>query len=199
MKQPKFLTTKALIRPFGGRVCRWHTVATGRTGPGPEGPSPKRGRKKIFPLNIKTSPSQQPGSWNLEPSKKKPANDKPCVKRDECPCEKRDEGPYTLRALGGRQPSWGMGVTSLMDVTTNPAPWRARMAVSRPDPGPFTKTETVLTPNPMAFLAAPSAVTCAAKGVPFLVPLKPELPAVAQTMMLPRSSVILTMVLLKDD
>ena len=51
----------------------------------------------------------------------------------------------------------------------------------------------------MAFLAAVSAVTWAAKGVPFLVPLNPQLPAVDQTITWPCSSVMETIVLLKDD
>src|SRR5205809_6569537 len=48
-------------------------------------------------------------------------------------------------------------------------------------------------------LPAVSAVTCAANGVPFLVPLNPQLPAVDQTITLPLSSAIDTIVLLKDD
>ena len=44
----------------------------------------------------------------------------------------------TLRRLGGRQPLCGTGVTSLMPVTSMPVFWIERMAVSRPEPGPFT-------------------------------------------------------------
>src|SRR5439155_5883972 len=35
----------------------------------------------------------------------------------------------------GRQPLWGMGVTSLMPATSMPVFMRERMAVSRPEPG----------------------------------------------------------------
>src|SRR5207247_10619139 len=49
----------------------------------------------------------------------------------------------TLRRFGWRQPLWGMGVTSLMPTTSMPAFWIERMAVSRPEPGPFTITSTL--------------------------------------------------------
>jgi hypothetical protein len=54
-------------------------------------------------------------------------------------------------------------------------------------------------PDDIALRAALVAVNCAAKGVPFLVPLNPELPADAHEITLPFISVILTMVLLNDD
>lgn len=44
----------------------------------------------------------------------------------------------TLLRLGGRQPLWGSGVTSMISVTSMPAPWMVRMADSRPLPGPLT-------------------------------------------------------------
>ena len=44
----------------------------------------------------------------------------------------------TRRRLGGRQPLWGTGVTSLMPATIRPVAWSARMAASRPVPGPLT-------------------------------------------------------------
>ena len=56
----------------------------------------------------------------------------------------------TLRRLGGRQPLCGMGVTSLMPTTSMPAFWMDRIAVSRPDPGPFTTTSTLRTPCSIA-------------------------------------------------
>src|SRR3954453_9826708 len=43
--------------------------------------------------------------------------------------------PQTRRRLGGRQPLWGTGVTSLMPVTSMPAVCSERIAVSRPAPG----------------------------------------------------------------
>src|SRR5699024_4256475 len=44
----------------------------------------------------------------------------------------------TRRRLGGRQPLCGMGVTSRIMVTSRPVACRARMALSRPEPGPLT-------------------------------------------------------------
>src|SRR5699024_1641784 len=44
----------------------------------------------------------------------------------------------TRRRLGGRQPLWGMGVTSLIIVTSRPVACSARIADSRPAPGPLT-------------------------------------------------------------
>ena len=44
----------------------------------------------------------------------------------------------TRRRFGGRQPLWGTGVTSLIRVTSRPTACSARMAASRPAPGPFT-------------------------------------------------------------
>ena len=46
--------------------------------------------------------------------------------------------PYTRRRFGGRQPLWGIGVTSLIMLTSRPAACRERMAASRPEPGPLT-------------------------------------------------------------
>ena len=45
---------------------------------------------------------------------------------------------YTRRRFGGRQPLCGMGVTSVIAVTSRPAVWSERIACSRPAPGPFT-------------------------------------------------------------
>src|SRR5512143_757798 len=106
---------------------------------------------------------------------------------------------YTRRRLGGRQPLWGTGVTSLMDVTLNPVFWRARSADSRPGPGPLTKTSTLFIPASTAFLAASSAATCAAKGVLFREPLNPSTPALDQATVLPMLSVMVTIVLLNVD
>ena len=73
------------------------------------------------------------------------------------------------------------------------------MAVSRPDPCPFTKISTFFIPVPNASKAAFSAAVCAAKGVLFLAPLKPELPADAHETVSPAKFVIVTIVLLKVD
>src|SRR3954453_11308769 len=78
----------------------------------------------------------------------------------------------TLRRLRGRQPLCACGVTSLTPVTSSPAAWRLRIAVSRPEPGPLTKTSTFCMPCSMPLRAAASAVTCAAKGVDLREPLK---------------------------
>src|SRR5438093_766336 len=75
--------------------------------------------------------------------------------------------PYTRRRLGGRQPLWGMGVTSRMAVISSPTACSDRMAASRPDPGPRTYTSTCLSPSSMALRAAFSAAVWAAKGVLF--------------------------------
>ena len=88
----------------------------------------------------------------------------------------------TLRRLGGRQPLCGIGVTSLMPTTSMPVFWIVRIAVSRPEPGPFTTTSTLRTPCSIARRAAVSAASCAANGVLLREPLKPTLPADAQAM-----------------
>ena len=54
------------------------------------------------------------------------------------------------------------------------------MAVSRPEPGPFTKTSTLRMPCSMARRAAFSAAICAANGVDLREPLNPTWPALAQ-------------------
>src|SRR5689334_21192197 len=96
----------------------------------------------------------------------------------------RDIG-YTLRRLGGRQPLCGIGVTSLITEISSPAACMARMAASRPTPGPLTRSETSLTPASIAFLAAVSAASCAANGVPLRAPLNPTEPAEAQEITAP--------------
>src|SRR3954466_12837286 len=104
----------------------------------------------------------------------------------------------TLRRLRGRHPLWAWGVTSLTLVTSSPAAWRERMAVSRPEPGPLTKTSTFCSPCSMPLRAAESAVTCAANGVDLREPLKPAPPADSHAMTLPSRSVRETIVLLND-
>src|SRR5438128_12568822 len=104
----------------------------------------------------------------------------------------------TLRRLGGRQPLCGMGVTSLIPTTSIPVFWMVRMAVSRPEPGPFTTTSTLRTPCSMARRAAVSAASCAANGVLLREPLNPTLPADAHDKTLPSGSLIDTIVLLNE-
>lgn len=103
---------------------------------------------------------------------------------------------YTRLRFGGRQPLWGMGVTSRMDAMSRPAPERARIADSRPEPGPFTYTSTRRSPRSCASRAAAVAATCAAYGVFFRLPLKPILPELAHEITLPYWSVNVTITLL---
>src|SRR5687768_9390941 len=102
----------------------------------------------------------------------------------------------TRRRFGGRQPLWGMGVTSKMLTILKPTLFRARTADSRPGPGPLTITSRFFKPYSSAALPALSAATWAAKGVLLREPLKPEPPEVAQHSVLPWRSVIVMMVLL---
>src|SRR5699024_9833617 len=102
----------------------------------------------------------------------------------------------TRRRLGGRQPLWGWGVTSEIVPTSRPVAWSERIAVSRPEPGPLTKTSTFFMPCSCALRAAFSAASWAAKGVDLREPLKPTWPEDAQDRTAPVGSVIETMVLL---
>jgi ribosomal protein S11 len=54
------------------------------------------------------------------------------------------------------------GVTSVIEPTSRPAAWRERIAVSRPEPGPLTKTSTFFMPCSWARRAAASAASWAA-------------------------------------
>src|SRR5665213_1971470 len=83
----------------------------------------------------------------------------------------------TLRRFGGRHPLWGTGVTSWIEPTSRPTACKERIAVSRPEPGPFTKTSTLRMPCSCARRPADSAAICAAKGVDLREPLKPTWPA----------------------
>src|SRR5436190_18521410 len=123
-------------------------------------------------------------------------NDGSSVRRCHLPSAIRHLVPQTRRRFGGRQPLCGIGVTSLIDLMSSPDAARARMADSRPAPGPFTFTSTVRTPCSCASWAAFCAATCAAKGVPLRDPLKPMRPALDQARMFPIGSLMATMVLL---
>src|SRR3954451_25405810 len=102
----------------------------------------------------------------------------------------------TRRRFFGRQPLCGCGVTSWICPTSRPVACSERIAVSRPEPGPFTKTSTLRMPCSCALRAAFSAAICAAKGVDLREPLKPTWPAEAQLITFPAGSVIDTIVLL---
>ena len=108
----------------------------------------------------------------------------------------RDRLLYTRRRFRGRVPLWGIGVTSVIESTFRPVAWSARMADSRPGPGPFTKTSTDCIPCSIARRAAVSALIWAANGVLFREPLKLADPALPQATGLPVMSVIVTIVLL---
>src|SRR6516164_5560602 len=90
-----------------------------------------------------------------------------------------------------------MGVTSRIEVMVKPAACKERSADSRPEPGPATSTSSVRMPCSCAFFAASSAATCAAYGVDLREPLKPIVPADDQAIVLPCTSVIVIIVLLK--
>src|SRR5215203_1404613 len=105
---------------------------------------------------------------------------------------------YTRRRLGGRQPLCGIGVTSRIERTSRPAVCRARIADSRPEPGPLTSTSHERMPNALAALVALSAACVAANGVPLREPLKPIAPALDHDTTAPSASVIVISVLLND-
>src|SRR5262249_41695007 len=105
---------------------------------------------------------------------------------------------HTRLRFGGRQPLWGIGVTSLMDLTSIPAAASARMADSRPDPGPFTRTSRLRMPCSRAWVAAFMAACCPAKGGPLRDPRKPSEPALFHATVRPSPSAMVTMVLLKE-
>src|SRR6266545_2234520 len=107
-------------------------------------------------------------------------------------------GHQTRRLFLGRTPLWACGVTSFTPRISRPAACRDRIAVSRPEPGPLTKTSTFCRPCSMPLRAHESAVTWAAKGVDLREPLNPADPADSQTITFPSESVSVTIVLLND-
>src|SRR5262249_23375680 len=104
---------------------------------------------------------------------------------------------HTRRFLGGRQPLCGSGVTSSMLLIVMPAACSAVIALSRPLPGPLTRTSSSRTPNLAAFSAHCCAAIWPAKGVLLRLALKPLVPALAQHKVSPLVSVMVTLVLLK--
>src|SRR6185295_13572355 len=85
-----------------------------------------------------------------------------------------------------------------MDLISTPAACKARMADSRPEPGPLTRMSRERRPESLATVAAAEAACCAAKGVPLRDPLKPSVPALDQVTTCPSMSVMVTCVLLKE-
>ena len=88
-----------------------------------------------------------------------------------------------------------MGVISRISLIVKRVP-RARSALSRPDPGPLTRTSSSRTPCSAAFAPASSAAICAANGVDLREPLNPIPPEVDHARVFPETSVIVTCVLL---
>ena len=80
---------------------------------------------------------------------------------------------YTRLRFFWRTPLCACGETSFTPRISRPAACSDRIAVSRPEPGPFTNTSTFCRPCSMPLRAAASAVTCAANGVDLREPLKP--------------------------
>src|SRR5204863_7585611 len=89
-----------------------------------------------------------------------------------------------------------MGVTSSMVLTVMPAVCKAVMALSRPEPGPLTRTSNSFTPYFDAFSAACWPAHWPAKGLLLRLPLKPQVPALAQHKASPLVADIETTVLL---
>ena len=88
----------------------------------------------------------------------------------------------------------GTGVTSRILFTAIPDDCIARIAASRPAPGPLTITSISLKPCSIPLLATASAARWAANAVLFLAPLNPELPAEAQETVSRVHAVIVTIV-----
>src|SRR5215213_9039521 len=101
--------------------------------------------------------------------------------------------------LGGGALVVEISVRSTIDEIASPAAWSERIAASRPEPGPRTKTSTWRIPMSSALRAAESAARPAAYGVLLREPLKPAPPELPQHRALPCGSVIVTSVLLKLD
>src|SRR5688572_11988740 len=85
-----------------------------------------------------------------------------------------------------------------MDLMSMPFACSARMADSRPAPGPVTRTSTERTPCSFACSAQLAAASWAAKGVPLREPLNPIRPADDQARMFPSWSAMAMIVLLKE-
>src|SRR5258708_31503938 len=116
--------------------------------------------------------------------------------RRELETSRQQQVRYTRRRFGGRHPLCGIGVTSLIVFTSRPAAASARIADSRPDPGPFTRTSTERMPWSRAWLAALLAACCAANGVPLREPRKPSDPNLFHARVLPSLSVMGTIAML---
>src|SRR5256714_13689770 len=121
-----------------------------------------------------------------------------CSSAFDRPSPDRPSPIYTRLLFGGRHPLCGIGLTSRIDLTSGPTVCSARMADSRPEPGPLTRTSSERMPTAFAALPAFSAACVAANGVPLREPLNPMPPALDHATTLPSVSVIVTTVLLND-
>src|SRR3954470_15180756 len=110
----------------------------------------------------------------------------------------RSLATYTRLLFFWRTPLCACGETSFTPMISRPAACSERIAVSRPEPGPLTKTSTFWRPCSIPLRAAASAVTCAANGVDLREPLNPAEPADSQAITLPSRSVSETIVLLNE-
>ena len=90
-------------------------------------------------LRCSLRPDERPSSCFTT---RKPVTGTPSTRRKRRALDSEASRHYTLRFLGGRHPLCGMGVVSLMLRISMPAVARARIADSRPAPGPFTRTST---------------------------------------------------------
>src|SRR2546423_8738731 len=104
---------------------------------------------------------------------------------------------YTRLRFFCRTPLCACGETSSPDGIWSPAACSERIAVSRPEPGPFTNTSTFCRPCSIPLRAHAAAVTGAANGVDLREPLTPAEPADSHAITLPSLSVSATIVLLK--
>src|SRR4051794_12285659 len=107
-------------------------------------------------------------------------------------------GHYTRLRFFGRTPLCACGDTSFTPRISSPAACSERIAVSRPEPGPFTNTSTFCRPCSIPLRAHESAVTWAANGVDLREPLNPAEPADSHAITFPSLSVRDTIVLLNE-
>jgi len=106
---------------------------------------------------------------------------------------------YTLRGFFGFGPLCGTGVTSLIELMTIPLEINPLIPDSRPDPTPFTTTDTSRIPITDALPPRISPTFAAANGVPFFAPLKPIAPDDDVASTFPFTSVKTIFVLLYVD
>lgn len=151
------------------------------------GPQPPRAQEQMASL-LGTRVSGQKGAPRAEAEPSPPAERSTAPAGSSDGCLLRPAGGpggqvqgqvpsrQSLRAFLGRQPLCGMGVLSVMEITSRPPIVRPWMADKRPGPRPFTTTRMWVTPFAVAFAAAAMPAVCAAMPVPFLAFLNPSVP-----------------------